>query len=193
MPKHKTIRHFHESGHLHELTFSCLHQKPLLTNADCCGRLARTLDDACRSTSFELVAFVFMPNHVHLLLNPLEDAPAISHLLDRIKQPFSKEIKELLTKGNQRLLRQLTVQERPARTCFRFWQEGPGYDRNIYSKEAMTASLDYIHNNPVKGGLCERAIDWKWSSARFYLSEPEGVQHPGLPHIHGLPVEAWDW
>jgi len=192
MPHRKTIQHYHEPGHLHELTFSCFHKKPLLTNDDWCSRLARSLDDACRSTSFDLVAFVFMPNHVHLLVNPRDDAPAISHLLDRIKQPFSMEIKELLSNGNKRLLRQLTVQERPDRRCFRFWLEGPGYDRNIFSTEAMTASLDYIHNNPVKRGLCDRAVDWKWSSARYYSSEPEGVQHPGLPHVHGLPAEVWD-
>ena len=56
-------------------------------------------------------------------------------------------------------------------SCFRFWQEGPGFDRNLFGPEAITASMDYIHLNPVKRGLCEKATDWKWSSARFYLGE----------------------
>lgn len=192
MEHRKTIRHIHEPGHLHELTFSCFHQKPLLTNDDWCGRLARSLDAACEKTKFQLVAFVFMPDHVHLLVNPREQDPSISHFLDRLKQPFSKEIKSLLSIRPNRLLRQLTVEERPGRTCFRFWQEGPGYDRNIYSREAVAASMDYIHNNPVKKRLCERAVEWKWSSARYYLSEPPAQQLPGLPHIHGLPMDALD-
>lgn len=30
----KTIKQFHEPGHLHELTFSCYRRLPLLTNDD---------------------------------------------------------------------------------------------------------------------------------------------------------------
>jgi putative transposase len=81
----------------------------------------------------------------------------------------------------------LTVRERPGKTCFRFWQEGAGYDRNLTSPSAIEASLDYIHSNPVKRRLCERAIDWKWSSARWYLGEPPRQPEPGLPRIAGIP------
>ena len=28
--------------------------------------------------------------------------------------------------------------------------------------------LDYMHLNPVRAGFVERAIDWCWSSARWY-------------------------
>ena len=76
--------------------------------------------------------------------------------------------------------------------CFRFWQEGPGFDRNIFSPEALEASIDYIHNNPVKRGLCQKAADWKWSSARYYLLDPARQQFPELPHIHGVPPGAFD-
>ena len=39
---------------------------------------------------------------------------------------------------------------------FRFWQEGPGFDRNLFTPEALAASLDYIHNNPVQRKLAGR-------------------------------------
>ena len=48
----------------------------------------------------------------------------------------------------------------------------------------------YIHNNPVRRGLCRRAVDWKWSSARYYLGTPPRQQHTGLPLIDGLPEGA---
>jgi hypothetical protein len=35
-----------------------------------------------------------------------------------------------------------------------------------FSPEAIALSLEYIRNNPVNRGLCRRAADWKWSSAR---------------------------
>ncbi|MFI5457915.1 MAG: hypothetical protein ACHRXM_20950 [Isosphaerales bacterium] len=81
----------------------------------------------------------------------------------------------------------LTVRERPGKWCFRFWQEGPGFDRNFFSSEAITASLDYIHNNPVNRRLCPRAVDWRWSSARFYLVDRPAQSEPELPFVHGLP------
>jgi putative transposase len=52
----------------------------------------------------------------------------------------------------------------------------------------VQASLEYIHNNPAKRGLCERALDWKWSSARWYLIDPPRQQDPDLPYITGEPV-----
>jgi hypothetical protein len=107
--------------------------------------------------------------------------------LKQLKQPFSK----LLKGASSPLLKRLTVRERPGKMCFRFWQEGTGYDRNLFTPAAIQASLDYIHNNPVQRGLCRKAVDWKWSSARYYLLDPPGEQFPDLPHIHGLQ-DAWD-
>ncbi len=68
--------------------------------------------------------------------------------------------------------RQCDIFTRSGKECFRFWQEGPGFDRNLFSSEAIAASLEYIHNNPVSRDLCRRAVDWKWSSARYYLDAP---------------------
>ncbi|MEX0724922.1 MAG: hypothetical protein WD065_01550, partial [Planctomycetaceae bacterium] len=84
------------------------------------------------------------------------------------------------------------VQERPGKLCFRYWQEGPGYDRNLFSREAILAAIDYIHENPVRRGLCRRAIDWRWSSIRYYLIDPPKQQFPGLPFVHGLSHDFVD-
>jgi putative transposase len=186
----KRVRHFHESGHLHELTFSCYRRLPLLTNDVWRGLLARSLDAADREEGFELVAFVFMPEHVHLLVHPTGPDPSIGRYLARLKQPVSRQIRDILVRHDAELLRRLTVRERPGKTCFRFWQEGSGFDRNLFSPRAIEASLDYIHENPVKRGLCRRAVDWRWSSARFYRDEPPSRPQPPLPFLHGLPADA---
>lgn len=137
-----------------------------------------------------LAGFVFMPEHVHLLVYPMDPNPSIGRYLARIKQPFSKQIKERLIGQHSRLLSTLTVRERPGKECFRFWQEGPGFDRNLFSADAIASSLEYLHNNPVTRGLCRLAVEWTWSSARYYLDTPPRQHHPGLPVIHGLPEGA---
>jgi putative transposase len=53
------------------------------------------------------------------------------------------------------------------------------------------AAIDYIHLNPVRRGLVKRAVDWRWSSARYYL-EPQRARDEALPIIHGLPAMWMD-
>jgi putative transposase len=86
------------------------------------------------------------------------------------------------------LLDKLTVQQRPGVTTFRYWQEGPGYDRNLTEDSTILSAIDYIHFNPVRRGLCDAAIDWRWSSAKHYASEAVPTD-PMLPVVHGLPPE----
>lgn len=183
---HKRIRHYHEPGDCHELTFSCYHQRPLLTNNAWRKMLSVSVDRAMQRHRFGLIALVYMPEHVHLLVYPRGDTPRIDGLLKAIKRPFSYRVKRELQDAGSLLLKELTVRERPGTYVFRFWQEGPGYDRNLSCEAAVQGSIDYIHMNPVRRGLCERAIDWKWSSARWYLTDGPSMD-ADLPYIHGLP------
>ena len=95
-PHRKRIQHFHEPGDLHELTFSCYRWLPLLTNdewREAAGRLDRRRG---RGNGMQLAAFVLMPEHVHLLVVPTSPDPTIDLYLAKIKQPFSKSIKQRL-------------------------------------------------------------------------------------------------
>jgi putative transposase len=191
-PHRTLVKHYHEPGDLHELTFSCYRRMSLLTNDDWRIRLSRRIDEAGRLSHIDLVAFVFMPEHIHLIVAPTTPNPDLGRYLALVKQPFSKSIKQLLVDSGAPLLERLTVKERPGKSCFRFWQEGPGYDRNLNMPATVEASIDYLHLNPVRRGLCHQAVDWKWSSARWYLLDPSRSQHPDLPHIHGLPLGSLD-
>ena len=193
MTYRKTIKHYHEPGDLHELTFSCYRRMPLLTNDAWRGHLARNLDGALVGEQFHLVAFVFMPEHVHLLVWPTRNdttAECISRFLVAVKVGTSQQVKADLERCGSRLLPRLTVPERSGRTSFRYWQKGPGYDRNLQNETSVTAAIDYVHLNPVRRGLCKSAQDWRWSSARWYVSEGAEVDDQ-LPTIHGPPPELF--
>jgi len=183
MEHRKTIRHFQAQRHLHELTFSCHERRPLLTNEAWREKLSRAIDTAGEQQGFLLNAFVFMPEHVHLIVTPTSSTADVSKYLANIKRPFSAEIEALLSERRSNLLEQLTVEERPGKRSFRFWLEGPGYDRNLTEEKTIAAAIDYLHLNPVKRRLVVRAVDWRWSSARFYLAEPTGRQFPELPFV----------
>ena len=187
----KRVRHFHNPGHCHELTFSCYQRMPLLTNDRWRAMLSESIDRATGRHKYALTAFVFMPEHVHLLVYPLADASTVHALLRAVKRPFSFRIKKHLAEAKSPLLAKLTIRQRPGVTTFRFWQEGPGYDRNLTSPETVLAAIDYIHKNPARRGLCQRATQWRWSSARFYDDGDFGSDL-SLPAITRLPAGFLD-
>ena len=90
----KKVKHFDEPGHCHELTFSCYRRIPLLTEDPWRELLCQALDRAVERHRYQLFAFVLMPEHVHLLVQPLFDGSAVSSLLNAIKRPFSYRIKQ---------------------------------------------------------------------------------------------------
>jgi len=94
----KKVQHFNEPGHFHELTFSCYKRLPLLTNETWLCMLTDSIDLAMRRHGYFLIAFVYMPEHLHLMVFPQAAASGIDQLLKAIKRPFSYRIKRLLEK-----------------------------------------------------------------------------------------------
>ena len=186
----KRVKHFDEPGHCHELTFSCYRRLPLLTDDGHCRRVCEGLGNAMRRHRYRLFAFVLMPEHVHLLVQPLPDGSPISDLLRAIKRPVSYRIKRRMQTTNSEWLERLTIRQRPGVMTFRFWQEGPGYDRHLTEPGSIVASIEYIHANPVRRGLCQRVSDWKWSSARWHI-DSENLD-ADLPNLDALPPELLD-
>jgi putative transposase len=107
----KQVRRFHEPGDSHELTFSCYRRMPLLTNDVWRRMLSESIERATSGHGFRLAAFVFMPEHVHLLVYPTTRTPRIDLLLKAIKRPFSTRVKQRLVEARSSLLRTLTVRE----------------------------------------------------------------------------------
>lgn len=166
----------------------------LLTNDRWREHLAHSINGALDEFQFELCAFVFMPEHVHLLVFPTRGDTTcgeISTFLARLKVGCSQAVKADLEQSGSRLLEKLTIRERPDRMVFRFWQEGPGYDRNMPAADAVDAAIEYIHMNPIRRGLCKTIRDWRWSSARWYQSEGQDSRPHGLK-LHGPPPELYD-
>lgn len=57
-------------GHSHELTFSCFRRFAFLKAERTCQWLADAIQTARVKHSFDLWAYVFMPDHVHLIVHP---------------------------------------------------------------------------------------------------------------------------
>jgi len=147
----KQCERWNRPGHAHELTFSCYQGRALLAKERTCVWLVDAINAARRKHDFDLWAYVFMPNHVHLIICPRQEQYSISSILLSIKQPVARKAIAYLRTNSPTGL-QLLATGQPAKP-YQFWQKGGGYDRNVTSVEILTEAIQYIHNNPARKGL----------------------------------------
>jgi len=158
----KRCTRYNLPGNAHELTFSCYKGRPFLSRNRTRSFLVEALIRSKEKQQFDLWAYVFMPNHVHLLLWPRNDTYSVSDILQAVKQSVARRALAYLRQHNVEGLAYLQTgqKHRP----YRFWQGGGGYDRNITETETLALTVDYIHRNPVRRGLVETPEEWEWSS-----------------------------
>jgi len=170
MPR-KSLRRIEEPNHARYLTFSCRHRLPLFKNEKLKDAFIEHLAAARRRTGFHLLAWVIMPEHVHLLLWPMLSDHPISSVTWQIKRNFARHVIHRWRMLNAPFLTKIT--DADGRT--RFWQPGGGYDRNITSEDEIREKIDYIHANPVRRGLAKSPTDYPWSSARWHAGDQENT------------------
>lgn len=149
-----------EPGHAHEFTFSCYRRFQFLKAERTCEWLAEAIDTARKEHDFALWAYVFMPEHVHLIIYPRQEHYDVCAILKSIKQPMGRKAVTYLRRHAPHWLERITVRcgNRVER---RIWQSGGGYDRNITEASTLLFMIDYIHQNPVRRGLVALAADWR--------------------------------
>ena len=183
--KHKKIKHYAIAGEARELTFSCHQRAPVFEAPECCALLTRWINDALAACPYDLLAFVYMPDHVHLLVMPHTDGSDIDALLWRIKQRSALAIhRHLKQSGDEELLEKLRYLGPTGVPTFRLWQAGPGFDRNVDKPRILSAMIDYIHHNPVRKALCANPDEYRWSSWAQ-------IHTPDLPHNPNVPKITW--
>ena len=173
----------HEPGDAHELTFSCYRRFTFLKAERTCEWLANSINEARNKYHFQLWAYVFMPEHVHLLIWPTQPDFAVSKVLKAIKQLVGTKAIEYLRRYAPAWLPRITVRQGGI-TQRRFWQPGGGFDASASEPRAILAMIEYIQNNPVRRGLVIRAENWKWSSAGWAMGKnplaPDAVDFGGM-------------
>ena len=167
-PPRNTRRASNEAGQLHFLTLSCWKGWPLLSKDRSRGWCIEAFDRMRRELDVAIVAYVIMPEHIHLLILPRQRNYEIRRILASIKSPVSRQAKSHLVETGQTAWLDRLTSHHGDRTVFRFWQPGGGFDKNLWSERPIENVIAYIHANPVRRGLTERPTDWLWSSAGAY-------------------------
>jgi len=105
---------------------------------------------------YRIHAWTIMPNHVHVLLTPNE---SLSQILHSWKSFTANKANSVMGRTGS------------------FWQR-EYFDRAVRNEEHFAAAIDYIHNNPVKAGLCQTPTEWLLSSASPKQDSPNPKNLP---------------
>jgi putative transposase len=131
--------------------------------------LRQAISECKKLYPFSIEAWVLLPEHLHCIWDLPESDLNYSRRWAIIKRKFTQG----LTATNYR---------RPPYCQDRFWAH------LITDERDFENHMNYIHYNPVKHGLVERARDWPWTSLQRlmevgkypsdwgeYVEIPEGI------------------
>ena len=168
----KRRRTYNAPGHAHELTYCCYKGISFFRNKLFRGFFADAVKLAKEKHPFDIWAYVLMPEHVHMLILPTAKNYSISSITKSIKQSTSRKAINWIKQNKSGFLDKMSVGQKYER--YRFWQDGGGYDRNIFTYKAAKSSVDYIHQNPVRRKLVDSPQLWEYSSFLYWTKSIEG-------------------
>ena len=168
VPKRNPLRRLYGGGDLHFMTTSCYRRKPFLGTAKSRDIFLEVLEQIRRRYQFDVIGFVVMPEHVHLLIGePERDNPSL--VMQVLKQTVARRLLRRRRKRHTRQQELWNYSDVPERV----WQRR-FYDFNVFSDAKITEKLRYMHRNPVKRGLVSAPELWAWSSYRVYAFGERG-------------------
>ncbi len=166
-------RRIDDALYTHFITFSCYHRRRLLDHDQPKRIFLGVLDDVREKFAAKVVGFVLMPDHVHLLIW-FPTAGQLSRFVQQLKGRSSTQIKQFLRDDMTEYAAHVSLDDPVWQVRFHSFE--------IYSSAKLEEKLAYMHMNPVRAGLVERAVDWRWSSARWYAER----------RTVGIPIEWVD-
>jgi len=105
---------------------------------------------------YRLLAWVVMPNHAHVLFEPM-NGWSMADIVASWKKFTARGI------SDWRNTRERQSPDWPPWSS-RVWHR-EYWDRYMRNEYHFQQTVRYIHQNPVKAGLAPKAEDWPWSSA----------------------------
>jgi REP element-mobilizing transposase RayT len=123
------------------------------------------LNEARTSGKFLILAYVIMPDHMHVITDSERKAAVVSRFINGIIS--RRVIDHLRNEGHQRSLDKLRRQSSARRHEYSLWDHHPNV-RLLTSESMFMQRVHYTHQNPVRLGLVDRAEDYLYSSARIW-------------------------
>jgi REP element-mobilizing transposase RayT len=111
-----------------------------------------------------IFSFVIMENHIHLIWQILS-----GHTPEAVQRDFLKytaqRLKKDLLKNHPAVLDLFEVNAKDRK--YQFWERN-ALSVELRNHKVFLQKVRYIHENPVRAGICKLPEEYKYSSALFY-------------------------
>jgi len=133
--------------HRYSLTFCTNRRRPLFTNPAAVDLVLSQISRAATENGFAVVAYCFMPDHLHLLVEGQSDGSDCQRFIARAKQYsgfyYSKAFPSAL------------------------WQRY-GFEHVLRDEELTVVVARYILENPIRARMVERVEDYPFVGSLVY-------------------------
>jgi REP element-mobilizing transposase RayT len=126
------------------ITTCTFRRRPILAAPQTAAILKSEWESAPARHGWNVARYVIMPDHVHFICAPWQEASSLEIFVGKWKEWTAK-----------RMIRELNC-TRPV------WQLEFS-DHLIRSEESCAEKWNYVYQNPVRAGLVERPEDWPYS------------------------------
>jgi putative transposase len=150
-PIRSRVRRLYVPEAIYFITSNVQDRRPYFANAENVLLLRQTMREVKEFHPFQMRAYAFMPDHIHLLIY-LFAATNISKLMQSVKRNFTRSYKDKWGIDG----------------AVKFWQRS-FYDHVIRDERDYLNHVHYIHYNPVKHGYVSRPEEYPHTSYHEYV------------------------
>ncbi len=132
------------------LTFCCFDRRHAFIDGNSVALVTRQFLRAANDVGFAMIAYCFMPDHVHLVLEATQENSDLKRFVSRAKQFSGYHFSQC---GGGRL-----------------WQRY-GYERVLRDNESTRSVVKYVLENPVRAGLTDDIRKYPHLGSSLYSRE----------------------
>ena len=140
-----------------------------------------SLNYCIKNKGMILYGYVIMSNHIHMIIQSEDEK--LSELIRDFKKFTAKTVLDQIQAENESRKEWMLERFKKATEThqrnknYQFWQLN-NHPEEVYSERFLWSKLDYIHLNPVRAGIVEKASHYTYSSAQNYINGK------GLVNVH---------
>ncbi len=144
--------------HAYSLTLATAGRKPNFDDTRTVDYCLHILREEAQRCAFDVLAYGFMPDHLHLLVQSRTEGEDLIDFVKRFKQKTGWWFLHGRETGS------LKASATSSFAALGLWQKSY-YDHVVRSEEGLRAAAEYILGNPVRAGLTREVGDFSFAGS----------------------------
>jgi putative transposase len=154
----------------YSITFTVVDWLPVFIDETACVIITDSLNYCIRHKSLAVNAYVILSTHLHAaVFDTSFNADRLKHTLDDMRKFTGRQLVAHAARHLPKVYAKVFEENAGRDRQHRFWQPTQ-HPVGIFSAPFWKQKVDYLHYNPCRKGLVTCPEDWRFSSARYWLT-----------------------